>query len=262
MAKNGKRYGVCENFEGCNKAKAGAKIELDELDDFICPECHSDLHEVHTSKGPNMKLIGAIATVIVLGGGAAAYFTLAPLLEPTVTELRFNTSSQELFIGGSDTLEVNNTPIDSEATYIWSSDNESVATVNNGVVTPVSAGKVTITVKAQENELASATCEYIIKDTAKVKPVIVDEPREGPATGTINLGYAVYEGPQQNGKPHGIGGKLTFKTSHTIDLKKMPAEYIDVRSGDSMVSVKFDNGRLVQGEIRFADGTRKWIHIG
>ncbi|MCD7898471.1 MAG: hypothetical protein LUH22_00925 [Bacteroides sp.] len=111
-------------------------------------------------------------------------------------------------------------------------------------------------------------------DTTIVAPLpVVDEPtaedskKEEPITkpqngsGSLDLGYALYEGPIKNGKPHGVGGKLTFKRKHTIDLKKMPAEYLEVSSGDIMVSVKFDNGRLVQGELRRADGTRKWIHI-
>ncbi len=274
MAKQSTRFGNCENFDGCNKAKKGEIIELDELDDFICPECKFDLHEVKKVKKTNWMLIGGVAAVVCLGGGGAAYMLMKPA-EVRVSALTLSGSTNELLIGGMDSLTVTNMPAESKATYTWSSGDQSVATVTNGVVTPVGAGKVSITVKAQENELASAVWEYTITDTVTIieEPLVAEEPEVaneqpksggavGQTSGTVDLTYAVYEGPLKNGKPHGVGGKLTFKSAYTIDLKKVPAETVEAHAGDSMVSVKFDNGRLVQGELRFVDGRRRWIQIG
>lgn len=98
-------------------------------------------------------------------------------------------------------------------------------------------------------------------DSIPLKKAVEEGEEIQSASTNINLGYATYEGPQQNGKPHGIGGKLTFKAKHSIDLKKMPAEYLEVQAGEYIENTKFDNGRLIQGELHRKDGTRKWIHI-
>ena len=102
---------------------------------------------------------------------------------------------------------------------------------------------------------------------------MVDEVAEKPATpqpvtgdsgntpGKVNLGYATYDGPRQNGKPHGMGGTLTFTSSYQLDLKKMPAEYVNLNKGDYITNTKFINGRLVQGQIHFTNGSQKWINI-
>lgn len=193
MSKNGKRYGVCENFDNCSNAKNRKVIELDELDDFLCPECHSELHEVENKGGNKSKLIAIIvAAAVVLGGaGAASYMYLKPQ------------------------SKVENSG-------------------DGGGKTPV--------------------------DTTTTPPPIL-EPPTGESYGKVNLGYAIYEGPLTNGKPNGAGGTLTFTRYYSIDLKKAPAEYVDVDRGDKMVNVKFVNGKVRQGEIHFADGTRRWVNI-
>lgn len=168
MSNKGKRYGVCENFEKCNKAKAGEKIELDELDDFICPECHSDLREVQPVKGTNWKLIGGVAALVILGGGAATYFALSPT-QPELEGLSLSISAQELFKGDIDTLKVTTTPIDCPATYIWTSSDEKVAKVDaNGVVTMTGEGQATVIVTAVENAAAKDSCVYTVKGTFEI----------------------------------------------------------------------------------------------
>lgn len=64
------------------------------------------------------------------------------------------------------TLTATVEPSDTTDTVVWSSDNESVATVSNGVVTPVSNGSCTITATAGN---VSASCEV----TVNVESVIV-----------------------------------------------------------------------------------------
>lgn len=73
--------------------------------------------------------------------------------------------------------------------------------------------------------------------------------------------FGTYEGPMSNGKPHGYGGTIQVTGSHSIDLKKMPAEYLQVNEGDIIVSTKFINGVLRAGELHRKDGTRKVFTI-
>lgn len=279
------KKGICKNVFNCTKADANEVQEVDEFQDFICSECHQPLVETgangkggkDTSKGSPVKKILAIGVPVLIVVGGAVYFLLQG--DTKVESIRLNQTSQELFVGETDTLLVGHTPLEAKATYRWSSDNETVAQVDDkGVVTMVSEGDVVITVKALENEGAVATCSYKVKkveieeeieeeeseaniDSIPPKKVAEDGKEMQPAPTNINLGYATYEGPQQNGKPHGIGGKLTFKAKHSIDLKKVPAEYLEVQAGEYIENTKFDNGRLIQGELHRKDGTRKWIHI-
>lgn len=75
-----KRTGKCINFGNCAKADRQEIIELDITEDFVCPECNSDLEEElskNSGGGPKKGLIiGIIVAVLLLGGGAAAFFLL------------------------------------------------------------------------------------------------------------------------------------------------------------------------------------------
>jgi hypothetical protein len=76
-----KKTGKCINFGNCAKADRNEIIELDFTEDFVCPECNSDLQEENTGKkggkGAPKKgiIIGAIAAVVLLGGGAAVFLS-------------------------------------------------------------------------------------------------------------------------------------------------------------------------------------------
>ena len=85
-----------------------------------------------------------------------------------VTGVSLNVTSSTLTAGGN-TLWLSETILPSNATnksVIWTSSNTSVATISNGLVTPVSAGTATITVKTVDGN-KTATCQV------KVVPNIV-----------------------------------------------------------------------------------------
>ena len=281
MSKNGKRYGVCENFDNCSNAKSRKVIELDELDDFICPECHSELHEIKKEGGIKPKLIIIIAALVVLlgGGGAAAY--LLYFNQPKVKEICLNKTKAEIELPEGffsflyDTLTVTSNPKIDDVKYVWSSSNEELASVTDGVVAIKDGnGEVTIRVALADNPQIKDSCLYTITyqpsdsydeesdlddETEGGGSVVIEEPLNTP--GKVDWGYAIYDGPRKNGKPNGMGGTVTFKRAYSIDLKKAPAEYVDVYKGDKIVNAKYIDGRLVQGEIHFTDGTRRWINI-
>ena len=88
----------------------------------------------------------------------------APIL---VSSVKLNKSELSLYTGQSEPLTATVTPNDATNKKVtWSSDNESVATVNDGVVTAVGAGKATITATADGK---SATCTVTV--TAATVPV-------------------------------------------------------------------------------------------
>ncbi len=100
--------------------------------------------------------------------------------------------------------------------------------------------------------------------------VAVAEPKEEPkaesaetpkpqATGSA-LPYGKYTGPMSGGKPHGVGGSVAVNRSYTFDLND--GTTVDVASGDKIENTKYQNGRLVQGEIQRPNGDRKWITLG
>lgn len=78
------KKGICKNVFNCSKADANEMIEVDEFQDFVCPECKQPLEEVGggkkgeedtTTGGGKLKTILMIAIPLVLvGGGVGAYF--------------------------------------------------------------------------------------------------------------------------------------------------------------------------------------------
>ena len=86
-----------------------------------------------------------------------------------VQAVYLNATSMELTEGESATLVATISPNDAEnKTVIWSSSNLSIASVSNGKVTALKAGKATITVKTEDGG-KTATCEVTVN--AKVYPV-------------------------------------------------------------------------------------------
>lgn len=65
-----------------------------------------------------------------------------------ITGVELNKTSTSLTVGKTETLTATVNPDNSDHTVAWSSDNESVATVSNGVITAVAEGTATITVTA------------------------------------------------------------------------------------------------------------------
>lgn len=77
-----------------------------------------------------------------------------------VTDITLSQSSLELFYGRTAKIEATVTPDDAHnKEVIWTSSNEAVATVENGVVTAVTYGTTTITCTAKDKSGVSSTCE-------------------------------------------------------------------------------------------------------
>ena len=83
------------------------------------------------------------------GGGSSTINATAITLSQTMKVIKL----------GGDALTITATVTPSDATYTWESSDEAIATVENGVVTPVGKGIATITAKSGD---VKATCEVFV----------------------------------------------------------------------------------------------------
>ncbi|WP_229093286.1 MULTISPECIES: Ig-like domain-containing protein [Bacteroidales] len=133
-----------------------------------------------------------------------------------------------LELGGQKTLSLDCDPGNANEAVAWSSSNENVATVVNGMVTAIGRGKATITATTA-----------VKKNTAHIEVTVQGNAKPGvpPQSGevTLDLGFATYKGSVQNGKPHG-SGTMTFKQEAVVPGAKG--------------NIKAKAGDYVQGEWR------------
>lgn len=121
------------------------------------------------------------------------------------------------------------------------------------IVTNIHADSIRVEQKTNEGE------ETTHEDTiVSSKETTLTEAQSSPS---YKLEFGAYEGPMNNRKPHGYGGTIKVTRSYSIDLKKMPAEHLQVEKGDVIVNTKFTDGILRAGELHRKDGTRKVFTI-
>lgn len=79
-----------------------------------------------------------------------------------VTGVSLDKATSSIAVGGSDTLVATVTPNDAtDKSVTWSSSDDEVATVEDGVVTAVAAGTATITVTTTDGDFTD-TCEVTV----------------------------------------------------------------------------------------------------
>ena len=173
--------GMCRN-EDCEMCD---QIQEAEKSNFKCEKCGKDLIPFgnKTSEpggGPNKKLIGIIAGVVVLlaiVGGIIAFGGSgeeAPKQEPVAVA-----------------------PVDSDS---------------------IKAAQMAAENQRLKDSLAAAeAAKQKAEEEAKNKPEEVKKPQPptGGGGGSKNLGYATFKGSW----PNDVNGRMVFKTSHVIDSK-------------------------------------------
>ncbi len=97
------------------------------------------------------------ATITVTAGAVSATCEVTVVI--SATDIALDKEEATIEKGETLTLEVTVVPEDTTDELVWSSSDEAVATVENGVVTAVAPGTATITVTAGE---VSATCEVTV----------------------------------------------------------------------------------------------------
>ena len=105
------------------------------------------------------KVTGANGDVKKLpNGGTVTDGEVEPTLIPA-TGITLDKAELQMYIDGIEKLTATVTPENTTDTIVWSSDDETVATVDNGLVTAVGPGTATITAKAGDKE---ATCAVTV----------------------------------------------------------------------------------------------------
>lgn len=87
-----------------------------------------------------------------------------PCADPEITAIELNKTEATLDMGNTLTLVPTFTPAYMSADITWQTSDANIATVSNGVVTPVTTGNVTITAKVTED--IKATCSVTVQDAA------------------------------------------------------------------------------------------------
>lgn len=133
-----------------------ADVEVNVADEDVI-----DLDRTSDSEGyvftMKAKSLGSTTIVAVLGSSIAK---CAVSVDPiAVTGISLNKTSIQLVVGATETLSAKVTPDNATSPSIsWDSSDKEVATVDNGVVTAVSAGKATITAAS-----SSFTAECVVE---------------------------------------------------------------------------------------------------
>ncbi len=237
------KKGICKNVFNCTKADANEILEIDEFQDFICPECKSQLEEVDgkpgrpgddDSKRPFWKkygkltiaavvviIIAIIAVVLATGDGkkskksdAGKESTTVIIKNPQQDVAKKPEAKKEKAAEQQPAAE---TTIDKEGKEI------------DGIISAAQqADMAAAAAKAKADSIAKAQAA-----AAKKKAAAVTNGR-----GTINLGYGKYTGDIKNGKPHGYG-KITFTKNHRLSsTRSEEASPGDTYEGD------FRDGRI------------------
>lgn len=114
--------------------------------------------------------------------GSATYLKIeplaaAPIVPVTVTGVTLDATTLELAVGGTETLTATVAPDDATNKAVtWSSSDESVATVADGVVTAVAEGDAIITVTTEDGG-KTATCAVTVTATATDSDIPTPNPK-------------------------------------------------------------------------------------
>lgn len=160
-----------------------ADVEVNVADEDVI-----DLDRTSDSEGyvftMKAKSLGSTTIVAVLGSSIAK---CAVSVDPiAVTGISLDKTSIQLVVGATETLSAKVTPDNATSPSIsWDSSDKEVATVDNGVVTAVSAGKATITaasssftaecvVEVKTIEAESLTLDFTSKELTETESFIVN----------------------------------------------------------------------------------------
>lgn len=219
-----KRKGMCKNPD-CDLCMSRTVQEIEPGEEFVCSECSCPLEEVKDVKKATKK---AFSPAIVAGVAS-----LAIAIALCVWWFGFRDGEAKAEDGGDGQEQVD----------------------KGGKTDPTSGED-------------SASNDTIVAPLPEPEPAPESEPGQEPKVNnpkpvsgdaTLSLGCGTYSGPVNNGKPDGMGGTFTFRSAYTLDLKDGMGTTVALSPGDKIVSTKFVNGKFVQGEIHFADQSRKYV---
>ncbi len=126
---------------------------------------------VNAVKAGNASIIARSVSDPAVFGQYAITVSSIPVASVTVAP-----ATADIMVGGTVTLSASVLPANAGNTnVIWGSSNNAVATVNNGVVTGVSAGTVTITAAAADGSGHSASCTVTVSAPILVNSIALSK---------------------------------------------------------------------------------------
>ncbi|MDE6372976.1 MAG: Ig-like domain-containing protein, partial [Clostridia bacterium] len=134
--------------------------------------------EIDSETGILKGLAVGKVTVKATAGGVSAVkeitVTAASSSDVPVTYVTLSQTSAELTVGGSDIkLKATVSPENAtDKTVLWSSDNQAVATVVDGVVRPVGEGTANITVVTEDGGFKAVCAVTVLAAGAPIDPII------------------------------------------------------------------------------------------
>ena len=181
-------------------------------------------------------------TVTTTDGDFKDICTVTVTEPPTVsvTSVTLDKTSLTLDVGGSSTLTATVKPDDATNKAVtWSSSNENVATVNNGVVTAVGAGTATITAAASDGSGKTATCEVTVN--GPVLPPQPSDPAPSQPEGSGSTGSTSAAPRQQSPVVHNVSNSSAYRKGEyefwmkvrTKIVSSGPGEVIEVNARDN-----------------------------
>lgn len=187
---------------------------------------------------------------------AVCHYTIRPLPSDTAdtvvpfTQLSFVRESIEMTIGDTVQLSLLKEPAMGNEAIAWKSSDEEIVSVDlYGLLIALKDGSVEVTATSTESQLV-ATMPVTVK-----KPVAR---KQGTAStsGKKDLGYATFEGPMQNGKPHG-NGTLYFKQNHVIP----GTVNVTAEAGEKVIG-SFREGKVNVGTLYRKNGNQVVVRAG
>ena len=191
------------------------------------------------------KSLGSTTIVAVLGSSIAK---CAVSVDPiAVTGISLDKTSLQLFVGSSETLSAKITPDNATSPSIsWDSSDKEVATVDNGVVTAVSAGKATITaasssftaecvVEVKTIEAESLTLDFTSKELTETESFIVNATILPEGTSYKNVEWTVDNSDVLRLEP--------FDASEDDNI--VSARVISLKAGDAKVTASINSIKAV-----------------
>ncbi len=122
------------------------------------------------SSNESVATIGEDGTLTGIGFGECTITAISSnanvkaeciVMVSSVRSFELSKTSTKILIGSTDVITTTILPVSANQNVIWTSSDESIATVENGVVTGVAAGTTTITATTEDG-LFSQTCEATI----------------------------------------------------------------------------------------------------
>ena len=175
----------------------------------------------------------ATITVTTADGGktATCEVTVTQPAETPVTSVTLDKTRLTLDVGGSDTLTATVKPDDATNKAVtWSTSNEKVATVNNGVVTAVGAGTATITAVASDGSGKTATCEVTVN--GPVLPPQPSDPAPSQPEGGSSTGSSSAASRQQGPVVHNVSNSSAYRKGEYEFWMKVRAKIVSSNPGE------------------------------